>query len=86
LIYSHQLIFDDKHGRYLAMTVGWKNGSFWHHCIFHFDVIDGKIWLQANWTDWDVTKDLVEMGVPKSELVLSFLAPDRRVFDGFAEG
>ncbi len=79
-------IFDDEKGHYCAMDVGWNGTHFVHNCIFHFDVIDGKIWLQANWTDWDVTKDLVEMGVPKSDIVLGFLSPDRRAFDGFAKG
>jgi hypothetical protein len=38
----------------------------------HFDIQDGKIWIQYNGTEDSVAERLVEMGVPTSDIVLGF--------------
>lgn len=50
----------------------------------HFDIIDGKIWVQQNMTEWEVGDMLEEQGVPKSDIVAGFLSPDLRTYTKYA--
>ena len=38
----------------------------------HLDIIDGKIWIQHDGTEIGVANELVEMGVPKEDIVLAY--------------
>jgi hypothetical protein len=51
--------------------------------VVHFDIKDGKIWLQYNGTEIDFAQALFESGVPKSDIVLGFQAPHRRPLTGY---
>jgi hypothetical protein len=48
------------------------------------DIINGKIWIQQNMTEIDLGEELVEMGVPKSDIVIGFLAPEIREYSEYA--
>ncbi|NCS36182.1 MAG: XisI protein [Microcystis aeruginosa G11-01] len=60
-----ELIFDTVHDRYQLMRIGWKGLKRVYHTVLHFDIKDGKIWLQQNTTDVDVGQELLEFGIPK---------------------
>jgi XisI protein len=79
-----QLIFDTEHDHYLLLRTGWDGERRVHHCIFHFDIKDGKIWLQENNTDIEVDKELEEMGISKKEIVVGFHHPSMREYSDFA--
>jgi hypothetical protein len=32
--------------RYQVITKGWQGTNYVHDCPMHFDIIDGKIWIQ----------------------------------------
>lgn len=53
------------------------------NCL-HLDIKEGKIWIWQNNTDAFVADDLVERGIPKTDIVLAFNAPQERQFTGFA--
>ena len=76
-----QLIMDDERGHYLCFSVGWENGDYREHSVFlHIDVkSDGKVWVQHDGTDLKVALLLVDEGIPKSDIVLGFRAPVRRM-------
>jgi hypothetical protein len=42
------------------------------------------VWVQRDGTEYGVTNDLVEAGIPKSDIVLGFHQPDVRQYTGFA--
>jgi XisI protein len=46
-----------------------------HHWRASFDIKDGKIWIQRNMTEADLGQELVEMGVPKEDIVLGLHPP-----------
>ncbi|MDZ7880155.1 MAG: element excision factor XisI family protein [Saprospiraceae bacterium] len=50
----------------------------------HFDIINEKIWVQKNNTDWEVGDMLEERGVPKMDIVVGFLPPDLRTHTKYA--
>jgi hypothetical protein len=67
-----QLVFDAEHDHYQWSQVGWKGAERVYHCVVHLDIKDGKIWLQQNMTDQDPAAKLVEMGIPREDIVLGF--------------
>ena len=79
-----QLVFDSESDRYLLLRVGWEDQQRIHYCVFHFDIKDGKIWLQENNTDIEVDKDLEEIGISKKEVVVGFHHPLMRPHSDFA--
>ncbi len=46
-----QLMFDTERAHYQWMNVDWQQFNRIYRCIVHFDIKDGKIWLQQNLTD-----------------------------------
>lgn len=81
---ERELIFDEKNDRYLLLDVGWRGTQRIHHCIFHFDIKDGKIWLQDHNTDRDVDESLGEMGISSSEIAIGFHHPSIREYSDYA--
>jgi XisI protein len=79
-----ELVFDTENDRYLLLDVGWQETKRIHHCIFHFDIKDGKIWVQENNTDIEVDEELGEMGISKKELVVGFHHPSMREYSDYA--
>jgi hypothetical protein len=67
---ENQLLFDPIRDRYQLMRVGWKGLERIYYIVLHFDIKDGKIWLQHNATDIDVGQELVEMGIAREYIVL----------------
>ena len=52
--------------------------------MLHVDIQNGKIWIQHDGTKGGIANELVELGVPKQDIVLAFHAPYRRQFTEFA--
>ena len=81
---ENQIIADKENHRYQVMTIGWDKNKFIHDCPMRFDIINGKIWIQQNMTEWEVGDMLQEMGVPKSDIVIGFLSPSTRAYTDYA--
>jgi hypothetical protein len=80
-----QVISDPAHHHYQLVHLGWSGSQFIHSVLFHLDIkSDGKIWLQANYTDSLIADELVAKGVPKSDIVLGIQPPYARPYTGFA--
>lgn len=75
-----QLIFDTERDHYQWMNVGWEQFNRVYRCIIHLDIKDGKIWLQQNLTDQNPAEELVEMGVPREDIVLGLQPPYKRPY------
>ncbi len=79
-----QLIFDDEYGHYQLVKVGWNQEQRIYACPIHVDVKQEKIWIQRDFTEAGIAQQLVQRGVPKSAIVLSFRSPFVRQFSEFA--
>lgn len=79
-----EAIFDRQRDRYLLMTLGWEGDQRVHHPIVHIDIIGGKLWIQTDNTDRAFASELVEAGVPKSDIVLAFRPPEIRKYTEYA--
>ena len=81
--YEVQTIFDAEHDHYQLLYVGWRGNKRDFGCILHLDIKDGKIWIQHDGTEEGIANRLVEMGVPKQDIILAFHEPYVRQFTGF---
>lgn len=78
-----ELIFDPVRDHYQLMRIGWNDLSRVYHSIMHFDIKNDKIWIQQNMTDVDLAQELLEMGVPKEDIVLGLQPPYKRPYTGY---
>ncbi|MGG6298069.1 XisI protein [Leptolyngbya sp. AN02str] len=77
------LLFDPSRDHYQLMRIGWRGLSRVYHAVLHFDIKDGKIWLQQNTTDIDVGLELIDMGIPKTDIILGLHPAYKRPFTGY---
>jgi hypothetical protein len=80
----NEVIFDKENDHYLVVTMGWEKDTPVRDCIFHIDIINGKIWIQEDNSDSDIASILIDEGIPKSEIVLGFQPPSMRRFSTYA--
>ncbi len=73
-------ISDHESGNYLLMDLGWQKPRRIHSVIFHLRVQDGKIWIEQDWTEGGVARELLKAGVPPQDIVLGFQPPDMRPY------
>ncbi|MEM9832987.1 MAG: XisI protein [Bacteroidota bacterium] len=80
-----QIIVDTKGKHYQLVRIGWKdNVEYIHNCVFHFDIIGEKIWVQENRTDILVAEELVKAGIERNNIVLGLLPPSLRADSEYA--
>jgi len=78
-----QLILDTERDHYQWMNVGWQDLKRVYRCVIHFDIKDGKIWLQQNLTDQNPAEESLAMGVPKEDIVLGLHPPYKRPYTDY---
>ncbi|WP_445631175.1 XisI protein [Nostoc sp. DSM 114167] len=81
--YEVQTIFDEQQDHYQLLYVGWRGNKRDFGCILHLDIKNGKIWIQHDGTEIGIANQLVEMGVPKQDIILAFHEPYVRQFTEF---
>jgi hypothetical protein len=81
--YEVQTIFDEQQDHYQLLYVGWRGNKRDFGCILHLDIKGGKIWIQHDGTEEGIANRLVEMGVPKQDIILAFHEPYVRQFTEF---
>jgi hypothetical protein len=84
--YEVQTLFDTEQDHYQLLYVGWRGTKRDFGCILHLDIKDGKIWIQHDGTEVGIANGLVDLGVPKQDIVLAFHEPEVRQFTGFGTG
>jgi hypothetical protein len=75
-----QLIFDTEHDHYQLLDLGWQELNRIYVCYIHLDIKDEKIWIQHNMTEADLGQELVEKGVPSSDIILGLHPPYKRPY------
>jgi hypothetical protein len=67
---EQQVIADYERNHFQLATVGWHKGRFIHEVVFHFDLKDGKVFIQQNWTDLRVADELKARGIAPTDIVV----------------
>ena len=79
-----KVIIDKTEKHFQLLSYGWRKGDYQFYVIFHFDIINGKVWVQENRTDVLIAQELVEKGIPKKDIVLGLQIPELRGEMGYA--
>jgi hypothetical protein len=77
-------IFDRESGRYVVMSIGWQGVKRIHGCLLHINVVDGKVWIQRDGTEYGIVNDLVAAGIPREHIVLGFYSSAVRQHTDYA--
>jgi len=79
-----QTVFDRCHDHYMLVNIGWTPRARVHGTLAHIDLIGEKIWVQADGTQAGLATELLEEGIPATQIVLGFRLPSIRPHTGFA--
>ena len=79
-----EAIFDREHDRYALLTLGWDAGKRVHFPLVHIDIVDAKVWIEKDNTEDGVASELVQAGIPKSQIVLGFRSAEVRKHTEYA--
>lgn len=84
--YQEIIIADKETRHYQLLATGWADTKhFFDNILIHIQIkADGKIWLLENNTAMRPAVELVNLGVPKSDIVLGFQPPQYRELSGYA--
>src|SRR5262249_19148756 len=77
-------VFDEERDCYLLTDFGWTRRHRVRGTPLFLRLHDGKIWIEEDWTEEGITKDLLAAGVPKEDIVLAFHHPEVRPLTEFA--
>jgi hypothetical protein len=83
-IWNTILLSETLRDRYQIVHMGWHHDRRVHQCVMHIDIRNGKIWILHNTTEHELDLELMELGVPKSDIVLGLHPPELRQFTGYA--
>ncbi|MFN0213960.1 MAG: XisI protein [Saprospiraceae bacterium] len=82
---KRRILIDRENNSFQLLSIGWNGIHYIFSPMFHFDIIDGKVWMQCNNTEWEAVDFLMEHGVERQDIVLGFVSPEARAFSGFAD-
>jgi hypothetical protein len=78
------LLLDPIHDHYLLLRMGWHGNQRIKRNTIHIRLKDQKIWIEEDCTEAGVATDLLQLGVPRSDIVLAFHPPQLRQHTEFA--
>ena len=79
-----EALFDREHDRYALITLGWNAGKRVHFALVHIEIVGDKVWIEKDTTEAGVASELVQAGIPKSQIVLAFRPPEVRQHTEYA--
>ena len=78
-----QIVADREGHHYELVRIGWRGKKYVHYCPLHFDIKNGKVWIQINNTEEMVGDELIKRGIPREEIILGFQPQYARKHSGF---
>lgn len=73
----HLMINKDE-TEFALFSMGWIGEVHKHRVVYHFEIKNGKVHLHANNTGIEIGDILAKNGIPKSDIVIEFLATYER--------
>ena len=82
---TNEKVFDESSDRYIIVSVGWLDPSQRiYFNLVHLDIINGKVWIQRDGTEYGIGYALEDAGIPKEDIVPAFHPENIRVHTGYA--
>ena len=79
-----KVIADYQGNHFQLLNSGWQKDNYLFYVVFHFDILNDKVWVQENRTDVLIAQELVEKGVDKKDIILGLQSPELRADSGYA--
>lgn len=79
-----EVIFDEVRDHYLLVNIGWLRDERLRGLTLYLRLRHNKIWVEEDWLEEGIVKDLLAAGVPKEDIVLAFHHPETRPYTEFA--
>ena len=77
-------IFDTRKDHYLLVDSGWDRTGRVHAVVLHLCIKNDKVWIERDGTQEGITEELLNSGIPQTDIVLGFYRPNRRKITDFA--
>lgn len=78
-----EVVFDTQRNHYQILHFGWLQRRWIHKSIIHLSIRNEKVWIFNNTTERDIGTDLVDLGVPKQDIVIGFFPASMRAYSGY---
>ena len=78
------LAFDENRDHYFWFHVGWDGKHREFSVTVYLRIVQGKIWIEEDWTKQGIADQLLEAGVSSEDIVLGFQHPSKRCSSEFA--
>ncbi|MDJ1185220.1 element excision factor XisI family protein [Roseofilum casamattae] len=78
------LIIDRERGYFLLHSISWEGDRRYDRTMIFVRLKNDKIWIETDETKRGITPDLLQAGIPNTEIVLGFLPPSKRPLSDFA--
>ena len=78
------MICDEARDHYLLLELGWDKHRRLDGVVIYVRIRDSKIWVEVDWTEYGIARELADAGVPKDDIVLAFHTPEKRRYTEFA--
>ena len=77
-------VYDDENAQYMILRHGWDGKRRVQGIPLFARLIDNKVWVEEDWTDFEFVDRLLDAGIKKQDIVLAFHHPTMRKFTEFA--
>lgn len=78
------LILDDEQYQYLILRHGWEGKKRAQYIPVFIRIVNEKVWVEEDWTDYEIVDKLLEAGIAQEDIVLAFHHPSMRQYTEFA--
>lgn len=75
-----ELIIDEAGHHFILVDMGWNDKKYIHDWVFHIEIKNDKIWIHEDLTDIGIAKELIENGIPESDIILAFANPPTKKY------
>ncbi|MEM8529075.1 MAG: element excision factor XisI family protein [Bacteroidota bacterium] len=59
--------------QFIVLAVGWHEKEYIHDLWFHLEIIEDKVWIFENNTDYQLGKALTTKGMAKDDILVAWL-------------
>lgn len=82
--FSAHAVIDEQRDQYLLVKTGWNHHRRVHGTTLYLRIVDGEIWIEEDWTEDGICKELTAAGVSKDDIVMASQSPEPKVLADLA--
>ncbi len=71
-------VCDENDDNYILLDIGWRYPRRVYRTVFHLRLKDNKIWVEEDWTEHGIVRDLLNAGIAASDIEAGYQPPEMR--------